>query len=396
MFQSLEMAPPDAILGLTEAFKNDPNPQKINLSVGVFKDAEGQTPILPVVKEAEKRLLEEETNKSYLAMQGIPEYGQFVRELLFGAQHNVISDCRAVTAQTPGGTGALRVAGDLIKQKLGGSRIWCSDPTWANHPAVFKAAGLDVESYPYLDAAGKELDFERMIQAIEKIPAGDVICLHACCHNPTGVDPTTEQWREIAQRLQQQGVLPLIDFAYQGFANGLQQDATGVREMAAGVDELLVCSSFSKNFGLYNERVGAMTLVAGSESAAQKALSHLKLVIRTNYSNPPKHGGAIVSTVLGDDQLRGEWEKSLDAMRNRIADMRRLFCDTMRSKTDKRDFSFLVEQRGMFSMSGLSPEQVDRLRDEYSIYVVRSGRINVAGMTPLNMDTLCDAVASVL
>ncbi len=257
MFESLQMAPPDAILGLTEAFKKDPNPNKINLSVGVYKDAQGQTPILEVVKEAEHRLLATETTKGYLGIDGLPEYGQHVRELLFGSASDILASQRAVTAQTPGGTGALRVAADFIKQKLGGSRIWCSNPTWANHPSVFQAAGLAVDTYPYIDATGTTLDFDALMQAVAKIPEGDAICLHACCHNPSGIDLQLEQWTELGQTLRRQGVLPLVDFAYQGFADGLEQDAAGMQSLLEVVPEALVCSSFSKNFGLYGERVGA-------------------------------------------------------------------------------------------------------------------------------------------
>lgn len=396
MFETLTMAPPDAILGLTEAFKKDPNPQKINLSVGVYKDASGATPILEVVKEAERRLLANETSKGYLGIDGLPEYGQHVRRLLLGADHEILTANRAVTAQTPGGTGALRVAADFLKQKMGRSRIWCSNPTWANHPNVFQSAGLEVETYPYLDGAGTGLDFDAMLGAMESIPSGDAICLHACCHNPTGIDPTPSQWKEIGQLLQRRGVLPLVDFAYQGFAEGLEEDAIGLKELVAVVPEALVCSSFSKNFGLYCERVGAMTLIAADEEAAQIGMSHVKLCIRTNYSNPPRHGGAIVATVLDDPALRAQWAVEVAAMRDRIAGMRQLFSDTMSAKGVDRDFSFITQQRGMFSFSGITPEQVDRLRSEYSIYIVRSGRINVAGMTEANMDRLCDAIASVL
>jgi aspartate/tyrosine/aromatic aminotransferase len=396
MFQTMEMAPPDAILGLTEAFKKDTNPNKINLSVGVYQDSSGKTPILDVVKQAETRLLDEEQNKSYLGIDGLPAYGAQVRALLFGADHPLVKANRAVTAQTPGGTGALRVAADFLKQKVGTGRIWCSKPTWANHPSVFKAAGLEVATYPYLDEAGSGLDFEAMMSAIKEIPAGDAICLHACCHNPTGVDPSVNQWREIGDVLQQQGVLPLVDFAYQGFAEGLEEDASGLRMLAELCPEMLVCSSFSKNFGLYGERVGAMTAVAESEDAAKVVLSHVKICIRTNYSNPPKHGGAIVATVLDDPELRAKWIVELAEMRERIRNMRKLFVDTLKAKGVEQDFSFIPRQRGMFSFSGLTPVHVDALRNRYSIYIVGSGRINVAGMTEANMDTLCDAIKAVL
>lgn len=396
MFEKLQMAPPDPILGLSEAFKKDAHPHKINLSVGVYQDASGKTPILETVKEAERRLLADETNKGYLGIDGLPEYGRHVREMLFGADHDIVVRKRGVTAQTPGGTGALRVAADFIAQKLKGHKIWVSNPTWANHPSIFEAAGLQVGNYPYLDAAGTGLDFAALTQALQQIPAGDAICLHASCHNPTGIDPTVEQWKQIGQILQQRQILPLVDFAYQGFAEGIDEDRAGLVALAEACPELLVCSSFSKNFGLYCERVGAMTLVAPSEEAAQIGLSHVKICIRTNYSNPPKHGGAIVAQVLSSPDLRAKWVLEVSGMRERIASMRQLFVDTLRAKGVQQDFSFITRQRGMFSFSGIKPEQVDKLRSEYGIYIVRSGRINVAGMTEANMDRLCSAIQAVL
>jgi aspartate/tyrosine/aromatic aminotransferase len=396
MFEKLQMAPPDPILGLSEAFKKDPHPHKINLSVGVYQDASGKTPILETVKEAERRLLADETNKGYLGIDGLPEYGRHVREMLFGADHDIVVQKRGVTAQTPGGTGALRVAADFIAQKLKGRKIWVSNPTWANHPSIFEAAGLQVGNYPYLDAAGTGLDFAALTNALQQIPAGDAICLHASCHNPTGIDPTPEQWRHIGQLLQQRQILPLVDFAYQGFAEGIDEDRVGLVALAESCPEMLVCSSFSKNFGLYCERVGAMTLVAPSEEAAQIGLSHVKICIRTNYSNPPKHGGAIVAQVLSSPDLRAKWVLEVSAMRERIATMRQLFVDSLRAKGVQQDFSFITRQRGMFSFSGIKPEQVDKLRSEYGIYIVRSGRINVAGMTEANMDRLCSAIQAVL
>ncbi|NOX53812.1 MAG: aspartate/tyrosine/aromatic aminotransferase [Planctomycetes bacterium] len=396
MFEQLQPAPPDAILGLTEAFRKDARPEKINLTVGVYKDASGQTPILRCVKEAEKRLLESESSKSYLGIDGIPEYGRLVRELLWGPQHEIVTSSRAVTLQTPGGTGALRVAGDFLHKLFPSAKIWCSQPTWANHPGVFKAAGLTVETYPYFDPERNSLKFDALIEALQQIPAGDVICLHACCHNPTGVDPTPEQWKQIADVVQERGILPLVDFAYQGFGVGFDEDAAGLRELSRPGMELIVASSFSKNFGLYCERVGALTVVAASAETAQTALSQLKICVRTNYSNPPYHGGGIVATVLQDAELRSTWEQEVATMRDRINGMRKLFADTMAQKTSARDFSFIKNQHGMFSQSGLTPEQVDRLREDYAIYIVRNGRINVAGMTEDNMERLCDAIASVL
>jgi aspartate/tyrosine/aromatic aminotransferase len=390
------MAPPDPILGLTEAFRQDPNPDKINLSVGVYKNTNGQTPILTCVREAERRLAESQTTKSYLPMDGPAEYGLEVRRLLFGADSPLVAGGRAASLQTPGGTGGLRVAADFLRQRLEVRQIWVSKPTWANHTGIFSAAGLGVETYPYLDGDATGLDFGAMRAALQEIPAGDAVCLHACCHNPTGIDPTVDQWREIAEVVADRGLIPLVDFAYQGFGDGLREDAAGVEVLTAQLDELLICSSFSKNFGLYSERVGALTIVGPTVDATAAALSHAKLCVRTNYSNPPQHGGAIVLTVLGDDVLRAQWQQELAEMRERINGMRTLLAQTMASRDAPRDFSFITKQRGMFSFSGLSPLQVDELRTKYAIYIVNSGRINVAGMTPSNMDTLCDAMISVL
>src|SRR5262245_9202025 len=397
MFDSLPQAPPDAILGLADAFKSDPNPRKLNLSVGVYKDEQGNTPILTCVKEAERRLLASEKSKGYLSIEGHPDYASRVQVLLFGAGHEVLTSRRAVTAQTPGGTGSLRVAADFLKKHFPRAKVWLSKPTWANHGAIFMAAGQQVESYSYIDAAGRGLDFPAMLAAFKQIPAGDVVLLHACCHNPTGIDPTPDQWKQIAASVRERGLLPLVDFAYQGFGDGLSEDAVGLRELAQPGRELLICSSFSKNFGLYGERVGALTLIAVGEEAAQRALSQVRISIRTNYSNPPTHGAAIVATVLGDPALRKQWEQELATMRSRIHEMRRLFVETMRHQAPQHDFSFLESQKGMFSFSGLSNVQVDELRTRHAVYVVgNGGRINVAGMSRENMEPLCTAIAAVL
>lgn len=397
MFNSISMAPPDAILGLGEAFKKDPNPKKINLSVGVYKDAQGNTPVLDCVKEAERRLLANEKSKTYLSIEGLPEYGKFVRELLFGGGHEIVTSGRACTAQTPGGTGSLRVAADFLRKFAPTARVWMSKPTWANHPQIFQAAGFPIESYGYIDAAGRGLDFPAMTSSLDKLAAGDIVLLHACCHNPTGIDPTPEQWRTIADVVYSKKALPLIDFAYQGFGDGLEEDAAAVRAFARPGTEFLVCNSFSKNFGLYSERVGALTLVAGNADAAEAALSHIRASIRVNYSNPPQHGGAVVATILGDSALRKQWESELTAMRDRIHAMRKVFVATMKKKAPAHDFGFLEKQKGMFSYSGLSNMQVDELRSKHAVYVVgNGGRINVAGMTESNMDALTTAVAAVL
>jgi len=396
MFEKVQMAPPDPILGLTETFKLDPNPNKINLSVGVYQDATGKTPVLESVKEAEKRILEQESSKGYLPMTGEPVYCAQVQELLFGKGHEIILSKRAATAQCPGGTGALRVAGDYLHTVHPGAKIWLSNPTWANHNTIFDAAGMTCEKYDYRNPATNGLDFDAMCASIKKIPAGDVILLHGCCHNPTGIDPTPEQWTIIGDLLAEQGVLPLVDFAYQGLAVGIEEDRAGLLELSKKVKQMLVCSSFSKNFGLYRERIGALTIVADDVEQASTVMSQVKLRIRYNYSNPPSHGAQIVATVLGDKDLKAKWIKEVAEIRNRINDMRHLFVKTLKEKGVEQDFSTIIEQRGMFSFSGLTKEQVTQLRGHNSIYIVDSGRINVAGMTPDNMDRLCEAIKSVL
>lgn len=396
MFDKIEIAPPDSILGLDEAFKSDPNPVKINLGVGVYKDERGNTPIFSAVKRAEAAILQSETSKSYLGIVGAPEYAAAVQGLLFGANHPVMTARRAVTAHCPGGTGALRVAADFIKKANPGARVWISRPTWPNHPGVMAAAGLPVETYPYFDTAGNRVAFTEMLAALAHASAGDVVVLHGSCHNPTGADPTPEQWEVLADFLAERGLLPLIDFAYQGFGVGLAEDARGLRTLCARLGEVLIASSFSKNFGLYNERVGALTLVANSTAAADAALSQIKTIIRVIYSNPPAHGAKIVTTILNSPELRAEWEVELTATRGRIREMRRRFAAELTALGVARDFSFIEQQNGMFSFTGLTKEQVRVLRDRYSIYMVDSGRINVAGLTSNNLPTVCQAIADVL
>jgi len=396
MFEKLEMAPPDSILGLTEAFKKDPNPRKINLGVGIYKDAQDRTPVLDCVKKAEERLLLNEKTKDYLPISGSPEYGDRVRKMVLGEGHEILASNRARTAQTPGGTGALRVAGDFLKQMFPQKAIWVSNPTWANHPSIFQAAGLEVKTYPYYDAANTCLAFGKMIEALEKIPEGDVVLLHACCHNPSGMDPDLGQWKAIAEVVRSRGLFPLFDFAYQGFGDGIEEDAAGLRSCLWEGREMLISSSFSKNFGLYNERAGALTVVGATSDAVECAFSHIKTRIRANYSNPPCHGGAIIAEILRDAELRARWKKEVEAMCARIHAMRHLFVETLKQKGVQRDFSFLTRQKGMFSFSGLTKDQVERLRTQYAIYIVGNGRINVAGMTESNMDALCTAIAEVM
>ncbi|QNN23854.1 aspartate/tyrosine/aromatic aminotransferase [Planctomycetales bacterium ZRK34] len=396
MFEQVTTAPPDAILGLTEAFNADVNPNKINLSVGVYKDANGTTPVLGTVKEAERRLLETEKTKSYKPMTGDPAYGKLVRALVFGDSHDLVAGGRAITAHTPGGTGALRVAGDYLHRLHPEASIWLSDPTWANHNGIFTAAGLNINKYAYFDASINAVNFDKMFDSLKQIPAGDVVLLHGCCHNPTGADPTVAQWEQLGDLLAERGITPLVDFAYQGLGDGIDADAAGVRALAAKVDELFVCTSFSKNFGLYNERTGALTVVCKNTDHAAAVASQVKITIRTNYSNPPAHGAAIVTTVLDDADLRAKWEEEVADMRHRINGMRQLFVEKMHALKPDHDFGFIVDQRGMFSFSGLTREQVETLKTKDSIYIVGSGRINVAGMTESNMDALCEAITRVL
>lgn len=396
MFEALSMAPADPILGLTDAFKKDPNPNKINLGVGVYKDAQGKTPIFESVKKAEAKMLKGEMTKDYLAIQGDEAYNAAVQALLWGKDHEVVQRGRAGTVQTPGGTGALRVAADFIHQHLPKATVWMSDPTWANHPKVFLSAGVPTKTYRYYNASTFGLDFDAMLADLKQIPSGDVVLLHGCCHNPTGVDPAPEQWAKIADVVYAQKLLPLVDFAYQGLGDGLAEDARGLLALSRPGCEMFVATSYSKNFGLYRERVGALSVVAASAEAAEKAMSHLKICVRTNYSNPPSHGALIVATVLNDPALRKEWDAEVKAMRDRINGMRKRFVDGLERRGVKRDFSFIVRQRGMFSFSGLAPEQVTALREKYAIYIVGGGRINVAGMTDANIDRLCDAIAEVL
>ncbi|KGD85135.1 aspartate aminotransferase [Pantoea sp. PNA 14-12] len=396
MFESISAAPADPILGLADLFRADDRPNKINLGIGVYKDETGKTPVLTSVKKAEQYLLENETSKNYLSIDGLPDFAHCTQELLFGKGNALISAGRVRSAQTPGGTGALRVAADFLATQTSVKRVWVSNPSWPNHKNVFNAAGLEVCEYSYYDAVNHTLDFDSMLASLKEVKAGDVVLFHGCCHNPTGIDPTAEQWQQLAALSKANGWLPLFDFAYQGFARGLEEDAAGLRLFAASHQELIVASSYSKNFGLYNERVGAITLVASDAATADTAFSQVKYTIRANYSNPPSHGAAVVATILGNDALRTIWQQELSDMRQRIQRMRQLFVNTLAEKGAQQDFSFIIKQNGMFSFSGLTKDQVIRLREEFGVYAVNSGRVNVAGMTPDNMSALCEAIVAVL
>ncbi|UJF20729.1 amino acid aminotransferase [Shewanella sp. OMA3-2] len=396
IFSQVSQAPADPILGLTDAFKADPRAHKVNLGAGIYKDESGQTPVLTSVKKAEAKLLEVEKSKNYLGIEGVQAYNKAVQALLFGEQNSLVADNRVVTAQAPGGTGALRVAAEFLSTNTTSKTIWISNPTWANHQNIFETARLTVKQYQYYVAQTHDMDFDAMVADLSEAAQGDIVLLHGCCHNPTGIDLNIEQWKVIAQLCLEKELLPLFDFAYQGFGTGIEEDARGLRAVAAVVPELLVANSFSKNFGLYNERIGAVTLVAQDQETAVRSFSQIKRTIRASYSNPPAHGGLIVSTILADADLRQEWEGELTAMRQRIGEMRLLFVESLKAEGVTQDFSFISRQNGMFSFSGLSKDQVNRLREEFAIYIVGSGRISVAGLTKDNIPGVCKAIAQVL
>jgi aspartate/tyrosine/aromatic aminotransferase len=396
MWKSVTAAPADPILGLTEAFNTDANPNKVNLGAGVYKDDQGITPVLDCVKEAERILLGTEQSKSYLPITGDRVYTASVQRLIFGENSEVISSSRAATAQAPGGTGALRIGAELSRTFKPEAAVWVSSPTWANHRGIFAAAGFEVKSYPYYDSATKGLNFDQMIQALQQVPAGDVVLLHGCCHNPSGVDLNHEQWAEVAALAADRGWLGFIDFAYQGFGTSVEADRRSVEEFAASGCDFFVASSFSKNFGLYNERTGALTVVSPSAAETAVALSHLKATVRVCYSNPPAHGGLIVKTILSEPSLEQSWRSELAQMCKRIVDMRTGLVDGLARRGVDQDFSYIKQQRGMFSFSGLTDETVAWLRQQKGIYVVGGGRINIAGLTSANIDYVCDAIADAL
>jgi aspartate aminotransferase/aromatic-amino-acid transaminase len=396
MWKSVTAAPADSILGLTEAFNNDPNPNKVNLGAGVYKDDQGVTPVLDCVKDVERILLGTEQSKSYLPIAGDPVYTACVQRLIFGENSEVISSSRAATAHAPGGTGALRIGAELIRAFRPAAAVWVSSPTWANHNGIFAAAGFEVKSYPYYNSDTKGLNYEQMIQALAQVPAGDVVLLHGCCHNPSGVDLNDEQWAEVAALAADKGWLGFIDFAYQGFGTSVESDRRSVEEFAATGCDFFVASSFSKNFGLYNERTGAITVISPSAAETEVALSHLKATVRVCYSNPPAHGGLIVRTILSEPALEKSWRSELAQMCNRIVDIRTALVDGLARRGVDQDFSYIRQQRGMFSFSGLTDETVAWLRQQKAIYVVGGGRMNIAGLTSANIDYVCDAIAEAL
>jgi aspartate aminotransferase len=395
MFSELKQRPADPILGLSVKFKADSHPQKIDLGAGIYKDETGHTPVLACVKSAEQILIVNETTKAYINSAGSALFNEKIVALNLG-DHRVIRENRIRTISTPGGTGALRIAGEFIKTCRPGGTIWVSDPTWANHEGVFTAAGLTVKTYPYYDYQNKCLDFAGMLEALKQVPADDAVLIHACCHNPSGMDLNLDQWRQLAELAHEVGFLPVVDMAYQGFGEGLEEDASGLRLLADTVDEMIICSSCSKNFGLYRERIGACSVIGKSAAAADIINSVLLPTVRVNYSMPPAHGAAIVETILNSPELTAQWHVELKEMRDRIGGMRQLLVDRLVANGVVRDFSFITAQNGMFSFLGIDKDQVRRLQDEFSIYMVGSSRISIAAIAPDNVDYLAQSIAKVL
>lgn len=395
MFSHLQAGPDDPILGLMAQFRKDPRAGKIDLGVGVYRDQAGHTPILDCVHEAERLRLAEEDSKSYQGMAGDPVFTAAIEALAL-AEHPVRRDQRVFTAQTPGGTGALRVAAELIRHSRPDACLWLPDVSWANHPSVFQAAGLRLRDYPYYDAQTQSLRTDAMLASLAQVPAGDVVLLHACCHNPSGVDIPAGLWPEIAALAQRQGFVPLLDMAYQGFAEDLDRDAVGVRTLAAAVPEMLLCTSCSKNFGLYRERIGALSLIGDCASSAAAAGSVMLGRIRNIYSMPPAHGAAIVARILTRPTLTAQWQDELTAMRERIQRMRALAVSRLAATGLQRDLSFIERQRGLFSFLGIDAVQVERLRNEFAIYLLGNSRMNIAGLSDGNVEHFANSLATVL
>ncbi|MDI3400150.1 amino acid aminotransferase [Pseudomonas sp. V88_4] len=393
-FDAIGRVPGDPILGLMEAYAQDSNPRKFDLGVGVYKDAQGLTPIPEAVKIAEARLVESQDTKTYIGGHGNPLFGKLINELVLGADSKLIAEQRAGATQTPGGTGALRLAADFIAQCLPGKGVWLSNPTWPIHETIFAAAGVKISHYPYVGSDNR-LDVDAMLAVLNEVPKGDVVLLHACCHNPTGFDLSHDDWQRVLDVVRSRDLLPLIDFAYQGFGDGLEQDAWSTRLFAAELPELLITSSCSKNFGLYRDRTGALIVSAKTADKLIDIRSQLAHIARNLWSTPPDHGAAVVATILADPELKRRWADEVEAMRLRIAQLRSGLVEALEPHGLRERFAHIGVQRGMFSYTGLSPEQVKNLREHHSVYMVSSGRANVAGIDATRLDLLAEAIANV-
>jgi aspartate aminotransferase len=396
MFESLKPVAMDPILGLMAAYRADTRTNKIDLGIGVYMNDRGHTPVMTSVKEAETQLMQLETTKSYQGIAGDPDYNQRIIELLFGADHSILNSGRIKSIQAPGGSGALRVGAEVIQRARPEAKLWVGVPTWPNHIPLLGGAGFEIEEYPYYNRDNHQIETEAMMETLRQVPAGDMVLLHGCCHNPTGADLTHEQWDMIADLALERGFIPFIDTAYQGLGDGLDEDAYGLRMMAERLPELVVASSCSKNFGLYRERTGSITFIADSAEQADIVASQAMSVARQIYSMPPAHGALLVSLILGDQQLRANWEAELTEVRERIQSMRTLLADNIQNNAAGKDFSHIKQQRGMFSFLGLNTAQLDQLREEYGVYIVSSSRVNLAGINSGNIDYLSSSIMSVL
>ena len=396
MFEVLPALAPDPILGLSAAFRADPNPNKIDLGVGVYKDEQGNTPIVGAVAQAQLRLLETETSKTYITPQGVQGYIDGMLELLLGKGNQAVLGNRVAAVQAPGGCGALRILAELLKRCNDNAKVWVSDPTWANHIPLIGNAGLELATYPYFDKNTASIKFDEMLATLKTIPKGDVVLLHACCHNPTGADLTQAQWRQVAEVAQQQGWLPFIDSAYLGFGDDLETDAYGMRLMVESVPEVIIAASCSKNFGLYRERVGLAVMVTENSAQTPIVQSQIQAIARGIYSMPPSYGGALVDIILHDEALKASWVAEVDEMRNRMRDLRSLLVNKLAENGAQKDFSFVNQQKGMFSFLCISTEQVKAVRADHSVYFVDSSRVNIAGINLTNVDALAKALVSVL
>lgn len=395
MFNKLQPVPTDPILGLVAEYKADTNPNKVDLSVGVYKNEQGNTPVLKAVKKAEEYILKHEDSKAYLGMAGDAKYNELMTKLIFG-DHQVVRSGRVKTAQTPGGTGSLRVAAEFIARCNKDATIWVTNPTWANHISIFTAAGLKIEEFPYFDFTTMGLKFDETVAALNTIPSGDVVLFHACCHNPSGMDLNLEQWQTVADIAKKQGFTILIDAAYIGFGQGLEEDAAGIRLLADQLDELLVCSSCSKNFGLYRDRVGAFSVIGDSSEKTDISYSNALGVIRAIYSMPPAHGAAVVATILENEELTALWHQELNEKRERISGLRTVIVDKFKEKGVPGNYDFIAKQHGMFSFLGIDKDAINQLKSEYGIYIVGSSRVNIAGVNASNADYLAESLAKVL